>query len=315
MGVWGGTYRLRHVTALLLLVTGAVLGAGGAGVANLSVATAAVTGAAANSQTFLDPAGDNKGGSPDVTTVQVSNDDAGVVEFRLKLPNRGDLVDADFISVQLDTDQSAATGCDIGAGIGLDWGLAFRGHTAPAPDSFVLLRFTGCEPGVTADESFLGSFDAATSTLTLHVDRAEIGAPTAFRIIVVASVEPPSPDTWDVAGDTTPWVYRIVIGRPRDTRAPQIKALPSSGARAGTARLRYTVFEESGRAREELTVFRGSHALAVKKTRLGARNATRVYAQTWRVPPGVLGPLRFCVRAWDAAGNRSARSCARLTIR
>jgi hypothetical protein len=313
MGVWGGTYRLRHVTALLLLVTGAVLGAGGAGVANLSVATAAVTGAAANSQTFLDPAGDNKGGSPDVTTVQVSNDDAGVVEFRLTIPNRTDLGDLDFINVHLDTDQSAATGCDVEGGVGLDWTLSFHGHTAPAPDFFTLYHFTGCKATEAAQQaSFVGEFDGVTSTLTLRVNRAEIERPKAFRLIVLASLGPAGPDSWDFAGDTTPWVYRIVVG---DSNPPQIKALPSSGARGGTARLRYTVFDESGRTKEELTVFRGSRALAVKRTRLGARNGTRLYVQTWRVPSSVSGPLKFCVRAWDAAGNRSARSCARLTIR
>ena len=83
----------------------------------------------------------------------------------------------------------------------------------------------------------------------------------------------------------------------------------------GIAKLRYTVFDESTRTREEITVLRGRRLIATKRIRLGSRKVTSIYSQSWRVPASVSGKLRFCVRAWDAAGNPSAKSCAPLAIR
>jgi hypothetical protein len=303
---------LRRWSVLVLLASGVSLLFGGPG---LVAAPSALAHTTANSTTFTDARGDNTGGSPDVTTVGVSNDDDGVLEFRLEIPNRTDLVDADFVTVYLDTDRSDSTGCNVGAGAGLDWSLVFHGHAAPAPDSYALLRSTNdCRAESAPSTSLVGMFDGATSTLTLHVNAAEVGNPKAFRLLVIASTGPIGPEAWDIGGDTTAWIYNVVL-LTRDTVAPQIKALASHGVRGGSARLRYTVFEDTGRAREELVIYRGGHKLGVRRTKLGNRSAAAVYVQSWKVPAGLSGALRFCVRAWDAAGNRSGQSCARLTIR
>src|SRR4051812_22664420 len=62
--------------------------------------------AAANSRTFVDPTGDNPPTSPDVTAVQVSNDDAGRFEIRVGLGNRPELFDGDHVAVVLETDSN-----------------------------------------------------------------------------------------------------------------------------------------------------------------------------------------------------------------
>ncbi|MBA2642501.1 MAG: hypothetical protein H0U82_06195, partial [Actinobacteria bacterium] len=228
-----------------------------------------------------------------------------------------DLTDSDFISLNLDTDQRDATGCNVGAGIGVDWAMTFAGRTEPASDFFTLLRHERCDGGNPnlPQDSLVASFDRATSTLVLRIDRAQTGNTSAFRFFVTANVVPIGPDTVDFAGDRTPWIFQVVVPPPGDRAAPRAKAIPSSGVHGNVAKLRYTVFDESGRTREEVTIYRGRRALAKMRTTLGTRNVTKIYVQTWRVPKNIVGMLKFCVRAWDGAGNRSARSCARLTIR
>ena len=279
-------------------------------------------GTTANSQTFVDPTGDNLGGSPDITTVRVSNDNAGNLELQLLIPNRTDLADPDFIGVYLDTDQSVSTGCNLGGGFGADWALAVLGRTAPVADRFPLHRIVPvCQlepPGTTPQGSYAGTFDSTTSTLTLRLHKTDIGDPPSFRFQVLATINPIGPATADTAGDQAPWTYEILVPRaapPRDRTRPRVKALASTGVHGGFAKLRYTVFDESQKTREEITVLRGPRLLATKRTKLGPRKVTSIYSQSWRVPAGVSGKLRFCVRAWDAAGNSSAKSCASLAIR
>ena len=128
------------IAAGLAMLVGGLLGERGPGAQATLQRAGAVAGPTANSQTFVDPTGDNLGGAPDITTVRVSNDNAGNLEFQLLIPNRTDLGDHDFISVYLDTDQSASTGCNLGGGFGVDWALAALGRTAPVEDRFSLHR-------------------------------------------------------------------------------------------------------------------------------------------------------------------------------
>ncbi len=269
----------------------------------------------ANVVTFLDPAGDNKGGSPDITTVRVSNDDAGSVEFQLAIPNRTDLRDGDVVVIYLDIDRNGGTGCALAQGVGVDFILRVGGRTAPVSDSLLLGRDAGgCNPDFAApQDSLVSRFDS--SVLTVRIDRREISETQGFRFFVVANVEPFGSDTWDPAGDTNPWVFTVVVAPTGDATAPRVKALPSAGARGKRAKLRFTVFEESGRAREEITIYRGSRIVAKQRRPFGPRSAAKVYSQVWRVPSATASGLRFCVLAWDAAVNRSPQSCARLTIR
>jgi hypothetical protein len=305
---------LRGSGRFVLLVIAAVAVAGFLGESGSSAPETV----AANVQSYVDATGDNPGGSPDITTVRVSNDDLGNVEFRTVLPNRTDLVTTDFVSVYLDIDRSPATGCDIGAQFGVDWVLNIRGRTAPEPDLYWMSHFTGCQTdpaGSTPQGSYTPTFDSSTSTLIQRLHHSDVGSPVGFRFLVIAQVDPISASIWDLGGDITEWTYAVVIEPPRDRTPPKVKALASTGAPGGVAKLRYTVFEESGKAREMIQVFRAGKVVATKRMRMGRRSATRIYATPWRVPRSTSGRLKFCVRAWDAAGNRSKQSCAALRIR
>ncbi len=307
---------MRGPGRLVLLVIFAVAVAGFLGESGSS-APETVT---ANVQNYVDATGDNPGGSPDITTVRVSNDDLGNVEFRTVFPNRTDLVNTDFISVYLDIDRSPATGCDIGAQFGVDWVLNVRGRTAPEPDLYWLSHFTGCQtdpPGSTPQGSYTPTFGSPSSTLIQRLHRSDVGSPVGFRFAIIAQVDPISASIWDLGGEVTEWTYAIDIDPhpPVDRTPPKVKALASTGTPGRVAKLRYSVFDESGKAREVVQVVRAGKVIATKRMRLGRRSATRIYSTPWRVPRSTSGRLKFCVRAWDAAGNRSKRSCAALRVR
>jgi hypothetical protein len=101
---------------------------------------------------------------------------------------------------------------------------------------------------------------------------------------------------------------------PQDTRRPLVHALRSFGRRGRIARLRYTVYDNSGITREAVVVFRGRRAIAGGVTDFGPARRGRVYFVRYRVPRKSPRKLTFCVQSEDRAGNRSRVSCAPLLI-
>lgn len=101
----------------------------------------------------------------------------------------------------------------------------------------------------------------------------------------------------------------------RDTTAPVVRALPSAGKPGSVIRLRYTVSDDSGKTADTIAVYRRTSLLMRGQTKLGPAVRGKVYYVRWSAPAAAKGPLRFCVSAADAAGNRSAPSCAAITLR
>jgi hypothetical protein len=101
-----------------------------------------------------------------------------------------------------------------------------------------------------------------------------------------------------------------------DSEPPRVRALPSSGKRGGTATLRFTVSDNSGRAREELRVYGANYLLyATLKQPLAPVRSGVVRTVLWKVPRSLKAPkLKFCVLAADPGGNLSTASCAKLQL-
>jgi hypothetical protein len=76
--------------------------------------------------------------------------------------------------------------------------------------------------------------------------------------------------------------------------------------------LLFRVSDNSGRASIRVRIFRGPRQIGSVTGRGPAAND--VYYVRWRAPKRG-GLLTFCASAWDARGNTSARSCARLRVR
>ena len=142
---------------------------------------------ASNSSPYADGAADAPPAAPDLTAVQVSNDDAGGIVFRISIPNRVALGGTDLVSLLVDADGKTGTGCargPFGAEYALDV-LAGR---------YVFGRcLDGSWDFTRRAASFGGSF--AGSTLTLKANRRDIGtSPWSYRVIAPpqAALKPPA---------------------------------------------------------------------------------------------------------------------------
>jgi hypothetical protein len=95
-----------------------------------------------------------------------------------------------------------------------------------------------------------------------------------------------------------------------DTKRPNVRAEKAAVRRKKTARLRFSVSDDSGSAYVTASVFRKSTRLLQFGPRpLGnGRHSVR-----WTAPAKAQR-FQFCVQAYDGAGNESGRSCAPLKV-
>jgi len=265
---------------------------------------------------FSDAAGDDMGGrAPDLLGTSVWSDAAGTVTVRAEIPGIPVLRPGVLYALFLDTDLDRTTG-NLTAG-GADAVIAVDGDTG----TLGLARWTGISWSFRVPHaSVRGAWSGGP---TISVDRAELGGTAAFRFWEGASTTDRTGASYiDVAPETGRWEHALTLAGPAtgtglipDLADPRVRALPSAGRRGGFARLRYTVADDGGLTRERVRVFRGTRLVATLRTALAPSSAGAVYWTRWAVPRRLHGPLRFCVRAWDAAGNASPRRCARLTLR
>jgi hypothetical protein len=239
------------------------------------------TGSGLADEAFLDPAGDQaaaRGGGagvasagPDITRVEVSNGQDGLVSFRITIANYNELPANAFVAVFMDLDRNIDTG-DLGddAQIGLS---PARGVTYERWDGTRMVPVP------------LGAIRAgfANGVLTVEVPRSELNGTASFDFLVGALVEIEE----FVATDFAPrlgehWTYNLVIGefalrastvtarplRPvagrqftvstavtrTDTRTPLTVGNVTCTARVGTAALRARGKLADGRASCSMTL-------------------------------------------------------------
>jgi hypothetical protein len=151
-------------------------------------------GAAASSSApkhYTDPAGDS-GTAADITGIDVSNDDQGQYTFDVTFATA--YGSTHFFEIDLDTDGSTSTGDP--ASLGADFSLV-DDH---ANHSFDLYKWSGTEwdeAPTSATVSVTIAQDAMS--LTVSVNRSEIGDPSAFDFFAYSSEGDGSTGRWDDA--------------------------------------------------------------------------------------------------------------------
>jgi hypothetical protein len=127
--------------------------------------------AASGTETFTDPAGDAPAVAPDITSVAVSNDDQGLITFRVAVANRTQLGPDDAIAVPFATDDAGRLGVRED---GANFILVLDGTSGP-----LLLRWNG-DDMVDAEPrpaSLSGSFTGGAATLTVRQEDLAPGFP------------------------------------------------------------------------------------------------------------------------------------------
>jgi hypothetical protein len=185
---------------------------------------------AANSATFQDSTGEDPQG-PDITTVTVSNDDTGMITFRVNVPNRPTLGQDMAFNIWVDTDANPATGSPDLAGV--DYVIqVVRGEVALYKwDGSDFTRRFGDPSAVTLSFSYQNG-------LTARISASELGNTKKFNFFVEALsglvVDPVTGDidSSNVHGDVAPGggagLYPFTVKVTPPTLVPKkLKAAPA----------------------------------------------------------------------------------------
>jgi hypothetical protein len=149
-----------------------------AGAATAVPTTALANGSQAksNSQTYIDSTGEDPA-APDITTIVVSNDNAGLVTFKLNISNRPTLAADMLVLLFLDTDQKATTGDT--ATFGADYAIELD------PGQVGLFKWNGSDyVGAASQASVTFTYDATGATI--RASAADLGHVKAFNFAAVA---------------------------------------------------------------------------------------------------------------------------------
>lgn len=128
---------------------------------------------AANSATFQDSTGEDPA-APDITTIVVSNNDAGIVSFRINLPNRPTLSPDMIIELWVDSDNNPATGDPDQAGVDYVMQLVQNEIQLYRWDGTGFTRRFGDPSAVTLSFSYADG-------ITVRIAASELGETKRFR--------------------------------------------------------------------------------------------------------------------------------------
>ena len=169
------------------LKVGLVLLLAGSAVAMPTSALAKRSAARANSQTFTDSTGEDPA-APDITTVVVSNDDAGLITFKVNISNRPTLTTDMTVLMFLDTDQQATTGDSQASGA--EYAIELD------PGSVGLFKWNGSDyVAAPSQTSVTYSYDATGATI--RASAVDLGGTKGFNFFLAAF----SGITTDAAGN------------------------------------------------------------------------------------------------------------------
>ena len=195
---------------------------GAVAAALLAAATTAPVSAAATSEptVFTDPAGDS-GTAPDITAVNVSNDDVGQLTFDVTLATAYG-PDAIF-SLYFDTDLNGGTG-DPNE-LGADYVL-YDDH---ASHTFSLMQWGGTDWVDAPSEATIGvSIAADGKGITFSVNRSVLGGTGSFNFLAY-SYENATSDAFDDApSGTGSWAYKL-----KPTIVLSVAGAKAAAAKAG----------------------------------------------------------------------------------
>jgi hypothetical protein len=152
----------------------------------------------------------------------------------------------------------------------------------------VTVSFTDTAPG-----THTGTL--TVSSTTADPDTSNNTASATVNVVASSSSPPPPPPPPAV-----------------DKQRPKVTAVPATVKHGTAAKLRYWVSDNSGRASVQGSVYFASGRLQHRTARKSvAAEGRTAYSFRWVLPRA--GRYRFCVKAWDARGNASPQSCARVT--
>jgi hypothetical protein len=252
-------------------------------------------GVTANSQNYTDSTGENPA-APDITTLTVSNDDAGLISFRINVPNRPQLGQDMYILLFVNSDNNAQTG-DLDTG-GTDYVMELiRGEIQLFRwDGTNFTRRFGDPPSLSLSFAYQGG-------ITIRISRSELGNTTRFGFFTVVEsgvvFDPTTgdPDFTNAVGDAAPgggaglYAYQVIVARPT-LIVRSLRGTPAAPRAGRTFTLRMVV------ARSDT----GAALQNGRVTCVGRAGNARLRAQLARVQAGAV------VCTWTIPANAKGRT-------
>ena len=166
---------MRARGVLLTLVLAGLLGM----TATAGAGSSAPSRTAANSKTYKDATGEDKA-APDITSITVSNTDAGLISFHIRIPNRRQISADMFMELWIDSDQNTRTGSPNFAGVDYVIQLVQGEINLFHWDGTNFTRRLGDPSAVTLNYSY-------RSGGTIRISAAELGNTRGFRFFADAA--------------------------------------------------------------------------------------------------------------------------------
>jgi hypothetical protein len=259
----------------------------------LPTGSAAPAAPAANTTTFQDSTGENAN-APDITTVVVSNNDAGIIQFRINVPNRPAFGQDMLILLFANTDNNPATGDPDS--FGADYAIQLIAGEA------ALFRWDGTDftrqPGNPPSTSLLFSYQGGA---TISISAAELGNTRRLGLgaIVVSGIVV-NTETGDLdftnaladaapAGDAGLFQYEVIIARPTLV-VRRLTSSPRAPAAGRTFTLRMTAARsDTGAVIQNGRVTCQGRAGSARLRATTARVQGGQVTCTWRIPANARG--------------------------
>ena len=152
-----------------------------------------------NSQSYPDSIGEDPN-APDITSVDVSNDDAGLITFKVNISNRPALTQDMLVLIFLDTDENATTGDS--QSFGSDYVIQL------VPGEADLFKWNGTDfVGAPSQTTLVYSY--ATTGATIQINASELGRTKGFNFGVnvfsgITTDASGNPDFTNAHVDTAP---------------------------------------------------------------------------------------------------------------
>jgi hypothetical protein len=260
----------------------------------------------ANSTSYDDAVGDG-GIGPDVSKIQIANDDNGLITFTVTFANRPTLQGQDIVNILIDTDLAKEGASPTGRG-GYD--LIYVADAS----GWGLLRWNGSS---FADTIPFGQSSYSNGVLTFQAQLSDLGNPSELGFTVLTSGEGGIVD--DVAPDSilpdAITVYEVKLG---SGATPTLKGTLTVGrAKAGTRLNATLVFQRSDADAPTSGPLTGK-TIACKATVAGrplrpivSQSAGAIVSCAWRLPKGSRGKI-----AKGSVGvSFASADWAKLTVR
>jgi hypothetical protein len=262
-------------------------------VASAGAGSSAVARSTANSKTYKNTAG-RDARAPHITSITVSNTDAGLIRFNIRIPSRRQLSADMFMELWIDADQNTRTGSPNFAGVDYVIQLVQGEINLYHWDGTNFTRRLGDPSATTLDYSF-------RSGATISISAAELGNTRALRFLAdAASGIVIDQDTGafddanahvDVAPNAGGGLYEYDVKmRPPKLQVKKLAATPSAPRAGGTFSLALSLARsDSHAAIRDGVVTCSGRAGGSTLTPTAAHFVRSAAVCSWRIPAGSAG--------------------------